>query len=188
MSRSRVKSALAAIHVPLALIVLLWAAGGVASLGPNSLDRYVTVSAVNLVFAIGIYVYMGTTGVVSFGHFGFATLGAYVGGLLSMSPELKSATLPDLPQFIAARQLEPLFAVVVAGCAAALVAVALAPAIGRISGLAASLATLSLLFVARSVAANLTSYTRGTAGLSSVPRWTTLTNSLVVASIFIVLV
>jgi branched-chain amino acid transport system permease protein len=181
----RWRSAFGAVHVPGTLIAVVCGAGLVASLGPTSLDRYVIASVVNLVFALGLYTYSGPTGIVSFGHFAFATVGAYSCGLLTMNVRLKEATLPDLPAVLADLHLPPVAAIAVAGVAAAIVALALAPAIGRVSGLAASLATLSLLLVARNVARNLETFTRGTAGLSSVPRWTTLGSALVMASVFI---
>ena len=41
---------------------------------------------VNMVFVLGLYVFVGNSGVISFGHVAFMAIGAYTAGLLTASP------------------------------------------------------------------------------------------------------
>ena len=127
---------------------------------------------VHLVLVVGLYLFTGLSGVVSFGHAGFAAVGAYVGALLVLPGPRKALLLPDLPATVATAQLPPGLAVLAGGVAAALVAAVLALPLMRLSGLAAGLATVSLLIVVRVVAQYWEAVTNGTAGVAGLPRET----------------
>ena len=46
---------------------------------------------------VGLYVFVGNSGVLSFGNVAFMAVGAYVSALLTMKAAAKSVFLPDLP-------------------------------------------------------------------------------------------
>ncbi|MCL4675880.1 MAG: branched-chain amino acid ABC transporter permease, partial [Pararhodobacter sp.] len=91
--------------------------------------------------------------------------------LLTMTPAAKGTFLPDLPAWLAATQLHP-FAGALAGAAVpAVVALAVGPPLMRLSGIAAGMATLSLMFIAYIVLGNWTSLTGGQQSLMGLPTY-----------------
>ena len=83
----------------LVLVVLaaeiVWATSGPVTKG------VVVVALINLILVVGLYVFVGNSGVFSFGSIGFAAIGAYTAGLLVIPSEQKEILQPDLPGFIA---------------------------------------------------------------------------------------
>ena len=69
------------------------------------LQRRATQALINLVAVVGLYVFVGNSGVLSFGNVAFMAVGAYVSALLTMKAAAKSVFLPDLPAFIAAGRM-----------------------------------------------------------------------------------
>jgi branched-chain amino acid transport system permease protein len=128
---------------------------------------------VNLVIVLGLQVFIGQTGILSFGHLAFAQLAAYGAALSAIPAATKGTSLPDVPFGLGDVELGPfgavLAGVVVAVAAGALVGVAVA----RAGGLAATMITLAMLFVVDQMVKNWTELTRGAGGLSGVPRLTT---------------
>jgi branched-chain amino acid transport system permease protein len=140
---------------------------------------------INVVLVVGLYVFVGTSGVMSFGHMSFMAVGAYLSGLLTMTPKIKAVVLPQLPGFLASAHLSTLAATVVGGVAAAGVALVLAIPLMRLSGLGASIATLALLQIAQIVAKNWESVTGPSGATFGVPTTTTVTTALIWALIVI---
>ncbi|MDO6806598.1 hypothetical protein Q4595_29335, partial [Wenyingzhuangia sp. 1_MG-2023] len=64
-----------------------------------------------LVVALGIYV--GNTGIVSFGHPAFMAIAAYLTAILVMPAARKSALLPNLPDFLSTFSAPPLLGIVI---------------------------------------------------------------------------
>ena len=139
------------------------------ALGPDSLDRVVLGSVIDLTVVVGLYTFVGVSGVFSFGHAAFMAIGAYTSAILVIPPETKQFVLPDLPGFLASAQLDPLPATVVAGALAAVFALVLSLPLARLSGLTAGLATFAVLSIVNIVARNWEQVTHGTAGVSGNP-------------------
>ena len=74
---------------------IAWATGGSVTKG------VVVVAMINLILVVGLYVFVGNSGVFSFGSIGFASIGAYTSGLLVIPSDQKEILQPDLPGFIA---------------------------------------------------------------------------------------
>ncbi|NMI01842.1 branched-chain amino acid ABC transporter permease [Pseudonocardia acidicola] len=172
--------------VPLVLALGVVALALGAAHGPASLQRTVVVAVINIVLVVGLYVFVGNSGVYSFGHLGFAAIGAYTAGLLVMPVVRKAQLLADAPALVRTLTAAPPVAVLVGGVLAAAVAVVLAVPLSRIDGLTAGLATVSLLISVSVVAASWDSVTRGRKGLSAIPSSTTLPTALAWASVAIV--
>ena len=62
---------------------LAWATGGPVTRG------VVVVALINLVLVVGLYIFVGNSGVFSFGSIGLAAVGAYTAGLLVIPVELQ---------------------------------------------------------------------------------------------------
>ena len=119
----------------------------VASMGTFAQQRTATVMLVDLVFVVGLYVFIGNSGVLSFGHASFMGIGAYATALLTIPEIQKNFLLPNLPGFVATAQAPDLVALVIGALVAALVALVLAAPLMRLSGLPAGIATLAVLII-----------------------------------------
>lgn len=147
----------------LCAIVVLAAALG--QLGGSRLVRSTGAALIMLVLVLGLSIFIGNSGVFSFGHLAFMGVGAYVTVLVRMSPAQKSFQLPDLPGWLATAQLSGFNAVLLSGVVAAACAAVLGIPVVRLSGLTASLATFAILIVAHTVFQNWDAVTRGSAGV-----------------------
>jgi branched-chain amino acid transport system permease protein len=146
-----------------AVTEIAWATGGSVTKG------IVIVSLINLILVVGLYIFVGNSGVFSFGSIGFASIGAYTAGLLVIPADQKAILQPDLPGFIAHTTFGSIGATLMGGLVAALVGAAFAIPLMRLNGLAAGLATFAMLVIIRTVANSWTAVTNGAAGLSGLP-------------------
>ena len=89
------------ISVVLLLVVL--AAGYTAP----ALQRTVIEALIDLVVVVGLYIFVGNSGVVSFGHVSFMAIGGYASAILTMTAQKKHVLLqlPRLPRASAAALL-----------------------------------------------------------------------------------
>ena len=167
----------------LALVVavteIAWAAGDPVTRG------VVIVAMINLTLVVGLYIFVGNSGVFSFGSIAFASIGAYTAGLLVIPVDQKAILQPDLPTFIAHTHVDSVGATLIGGVVAALVAAVFAIPLMRLNGIAAGLATFALLVIVRTVANSWTAVTNGAAGLSGLPVTTSKNAALVWALIAI---
>ncbi len=137
----------------------------VASLPSPQLERTVVLALVNLILVVGLYVFVGNSGVLSFGHISFMAIGAYVAGLLTIPSAQRVIILPELPHVLRSFELSPIPATVVAGLAAAVFALVISLPLMRMSGLRAGLASFTVLIIVHVVASNWRSVTGGTGGI-----------------------
>jgi branched-chain amino acid transport system permease protein len=152
-----------------ALVAILLMIALIASLAPDVLQRRATQGLVNLVAVVGLYVFVGNSGVLSFGNVAFMAVGAYVSALLTMRPAAKTVFLPDLPAFIAGAQWPVLPGAIAGGLAGGLLAFIVGLPLMRLSGISASIATFAVLVVTYVVLGNWTSVTGGQNSLMGLP-------------------
>ncbi len=155
----------------IALLVVVGAAAVYSSGGGSSRNALLTSLLTNFIMVVGFHIFIGNTGVLSFGHLGLASVSSYVMALLSIPLARKAVILKANAPF-GVRQLvmDPRLATVIGILVATVVAAILGLVVARTSGLAATMITLALLFVVLQVADNWKTLTNGTGGLSSVPR------------------
>ncbi len=168
----------------LCLIVLV-----VAVVGSNlSLvnQRHTIEVLVNIVLVVGLYVFVGNSGVLSFGQMSFMSIGAYVTALITIPASHKAFLLPSLPGFLANAEVGPLPAALIAGAAALAFALIIVAPIVRMSGLAASLAMFAVLVIVYQVAINWDAVTRGSRTMLGVPVNTTIWTAMLWAMVAIV--
>jgi len=138
------------------------------------LVRIVIVMCINAVLVASLSIGNGFTGVFSLGHVGFVAVGAYVSGILSLSPAAKHAYLPELPHWLATLSLPFLPSTLAAGLACVVLALLVGAPLMRLSGYFVSVATLGFLIIVNVVLINATDFTRGARTFTSVPLETTL--------------
>jgi branched-chain amino acid transport system permease protein len=167
-------------------IIVVLVAAGIASNGNDVLQREAVVALINLVIVVGLYVFAGTSGVLSFGHISFMAVAAYVTALLTVPTLLKQNLLPHIPSFIQHVELNPVAAAAVAALVCAIFALILSIPLMRLSGLTASVAMFAVLLIVYEVAKNWIDLTRGTLTMIGVPVTVTLESATAVAVAVIV--
>lgn len=155
--------------------------------GGPSAHRVVTHAAILITAVVGLQIFSGNTGIVSFGHSGLLGLGAYVVGILTMPAALQATTLKDLPEFLAGYHLPFLAALAVALALAVLVGLVTGTPLLRLSGSSASIATLAMLIIIYTVLAATRNITRGSQPFYGVPRDVGLWTAVVIAGVSIIL-
>jgi branched-chain amino acid transport system permease protein len=129
---------------------------------------------IKLTIVVGIYMFAGNSGVLSFGHISFLGLGAYSAAWLTISPSIKASLMPGLPAWLIALELHPAAGVVAGGLLAACVAFVFGLPLTRLAGIAASIGTFALLVIFYATFSNWTPVTGGQGSLYGLPIFTTL--------------
>jgi branched-chain amino acid transport system permease protein len=126
-------------------VVLVGGAALLGTLVSASTQAYFTDTLVKVAIVVALYVFIGNSGVLSFGHVAFVALGVWTAGVLSVPVAEKPAIMPSLAHFLLHRHVgnvvSLLLAAVVGGVAAFVVGIPLM----RLSGLAAGIATFAVL-------------------------------------------
>src|SRR5206468_9777630 len=98
--RARVKAAVVQLLGPVVLVV---AAALLGTLVSHSTETYFINALVNVAIVVALYLFIGNSGVLSFGHISFVALGAWFAGVLSVPVTEKPAIMPSLFHFLADR-------------------------------------------------------------------------------------
>lgn len=106
---------------------------------------------VQTTIVIAIYVFVGNSGVISFGHISFVAIGAFAAGVLTIPAAVKPTLLPELFGFLADAEVSPFVSLLVASAAGGLLALVFGLPLMRLAGLAAGIATLAMLEVVHNV-------------------------------------
>jgi branched-chain amino acid transport system permease protein len=162
---------LAAVAGPLIAVGIVTIAAAIVYTD-DTMTEIVLLFGINAIMVVGFQVFVGNTGLVSFGHVAFMAIGAYAAGIASIPVADKEIFLPDLPGFLADVELGVVPALLVGGLAAAVLALITGVALMRLSGAAASIATLGLLVITVNILSQATSITKGPRSLFGVPDYT----------------
>lgn len=163
------------------LIAVLLAVALVSTLAPPALQRTITEALVKLVVVIGLYVFVGNSGVFSFGHIAFMAIGGYTSAVLTIAP-MKKAVALDLPLWLETLQLPVIAAAPIAILGAGLLALLIAWPFVRLRGIALPMATFALLVIVHVVALNWQQVTGGRQALVGLPRTTGLWTAFAAAA------
>ncbi len=161
-------------------------------------ERLVTIMLIDAIVVLGIQIYVGNTGILSFGHIGFGAIAGYAFAVTAISPEEKAKRIANAPFGLADVDVSTfagvLVAVVVTLVAAAIVGIGLARSGAESGAVAATVITLALLFVTHEVARNWPELTGGErAGLTfkigesldtRLPIYLSLLGAIIVARLF----
>jgi branched-chain amino acid transport system permease protein len=155
---------------PIILIVVLLVMAALSyQFGTRAFNRTAVEMFINIMVVVGLYVFVGNSGLLSFGHISFMCLGAYMTAWLAIPPVMKSITLKGLPSWLLHTQLPMWVATPISGVFAALFALIVGRVIMRLSGIAASIATFGLLGVVNNVYSNWDSVTGGQGSIVGIP-------------------
>ena len=147
---------------------------GTEWLGVRLFDRLATNLCISLVLVLGLQVFMGNSGILSFAHIGFMGIGAYTTAVLTIPERMQGMALPDLYPALAVLEVSPWLGIVAGGALAALIAAAVAYPLMRLSDAAAVITSFALLVVLHTIMTHWSAVTNGPRTLFGLPEATTL--------------
>lgn len=158
------------IATPLILSALLAGFALVAWLaGSRPFNQTVIDMFLQVIFVVGLYIFAGNSGVISFGHIAFACLGGYVAAWTTIKPLMKAMAMPGLPGWLMHLELPYWGAALAGGAFAAFWALVFGAVLMRLSGIAASIATFAMLAMVNSIYSNWASVTAATSSVVGIP-------------------
>ena len=158
-----------------------------ASFVSRSTEIYFITALVSVSIVVALYVFVGNSGVLSFGHISFVAVGAWAAGVLSVPVEREAGDMPYLFDFLARhdgreRAVAPDRGRRRAASSRSLVGLPLM----RLSGLAAGIATFAVLGITNNILRYYEKIGPGLNTFSSVPETTDLLQAAVGAVLVIV--
>ncbi len=168
-----------------ALLVIVAALLGTAV--SFSTQTYFTDALVKVAIVAALYVFIGNSGVLSFGHISFVAVGAWTAGVLSVPAAEKPAIMPNLAGFLRDRSTGNLSSLALAALVGGICALVVALPLMRLSGLAAGIATFGVLEITHNMLRYEERIGPGLNTFSSVPETTGLRQAALGALVVIVI-
>ena len=160
--------------------LIVWAAGN------PLIERTMTEALIMVVLVVGMQVFIGNSGIVSFGHVSFVAVAAYAAAWQTCCPAFKAAILPGLPAFIAHTQIPTIPSILAAVGLAGVVGFVIGLPIIRLTGIGASIAMFAVLSIVQTTYSNWDSVTGGESSIIGLPTYVDLPVALLGAAIAIV--
>lgn len=160
---------LAAVITPVVLLALASTA-----LGFPVFERIATLLLINMILVLGLQVFMGNSGILSFAHIAFMGIGAYTSSLFTIPLQMRGMVLPDLYLVVKPILLSPYISIAIGALFAMLVAALVAYPLMRLSDAAAVITSFALLVVMHTIMVNWSEVTNGPRTLFGVPKATTV--------------
>ncbi|HEY6017668.1 MAG TPA: branched-chain amino acid ABC transporter permease [Gaiellaceae bacterium] len=165
---------------PIALVVAAAAvAGGLTLTQQLEFENALVMVAV----VVALYVFVGNSGVISFGHVSFVAVGAYLSGLISIDAQSKAFTLPGLLPVLRNSHVGVVPSIALGALAGGVYALVVGLALMRLSGLPAGIATFAVLGITYNVLYYWEKVSPGAQAMASVPeigRWTVAVGVIIV--------
>ena len=155
--------------VPAALVVLVGIASSFAS---QSNEIYFLDALVSVAVVVAIYVFVGNSGVLSFGQISFVAVGAFAAGLMTIPLESKTGVLPQLFPLLRDHTIGNAASLGLAAAVGGVFAFLVGLPLMRLSGLAAGIATFAVLEITHNLLREWTKIGPGATTLSLVPETT----------------
>lgn len=133
---------------PLALVVAVgWIGHGLSAARQLEFGN----TLVNTAIVVALYVFIGNSGVISFGHVSFVAVGAYLSGILSIQASEKDFVLPSLLPFLRHAHVATIPSLALAAAIGGVYALVVGLPLMRLSGLPAGIATFAVLGITYNV-------------------------------------
>jgi branched-chain amino acid transport system permease protein len=148
---------------------------GAALLGlgvSTSLQTYFLDTLIKVSIVVALYVFIGNSGVLSFGHIAFVAVGVWTAGVLTVPESQKNAIMPGLAHFLLHTNVGNVASLALAAAVGLVFAFVLGLPLMRLSGLAAGIATFGVLEVVNNLLRYWQSVGPGLNAFSSVPQTT----------------
>jgi branched-chain amino acid transport system permease protein len=182
VSRRRIDDLLALLG-PALLVVAVTAVG--SQLNPVRQLEFGD-ALVSVAIVVGLYVFVGNSGVLSFGHISFVAVGAYLSGILTLDAEQKNLILPAMFGILRHTHTSTAASLALAAAAGAVFALVAGIPLMRLSGLPAGIATFAVLGITTNIISYWNKIGPGVTSLSLVPTngiWTLMTGTLIAIAV-----
>jgi branched-chain amino acid transport system permease protein len=147
------------------------------------LQAYFLDTLVKVAIVIALYLFIGNSGVLSFGQISFVALGAWTAGVLTVPEDQKRVTMPGLAHFLLTTNVGNVASLVLAAVVGAVAALVVGLPLMRLSGLAAGIATFAVLEITNNVLTYEQKIGPGLNAFSSVPSTTGVWQAAIAALI-----
>jgi len=151
---------------PMLLVVLVGLLSTQVSLAN---EQYFLSALISVAMVVAVYVFVGNSGVLSFGQISFVAVGAFTSGVLTIPVESKSGVLPDLFPILRDHTIGTVPSLVLAALVGGVLALVLGLPLMRLSGLAAGIATFAVLEITHNILREWTKIGPGATTLSLIP-------------------
>jgi branched-chain amino acid transport system permease protein len=160
-------------------VLLLALVGFVGTFTSRSVQFQFRFALVMATIVIALYVFVGNSGVVSFGHVSFVAVGGFAAGLTTVPEALKLSLSPDLFPVIASAEVGNAVSLLLAAAVGGVFALIVGVPLMRLSGLSAGIATFAVLVITNNVLRNWEAIGPGARTLSLVPETTSFLQATV---------
>jgi branched-chain amino acid transport system permease protein len=155
--------------VPAALVVAV----GIATTFVSSANEiYFLDALVSVAMVVAVYVFIGNSGVLSFGQISFVAVGAFTAGVMTIPLESKTGVLPQLFPILRDHTIGNVSSLLLAAAVGGIFAFLVGLPLMRLSGLAAGIATFAVLEITHNLLREWTKIGPGATTLSLVPETT----------------
>ncbi len=159
----------AQVLVPAALVV---AVGISSTLVSSANEIYFLDALVSVALVVALYVFIGNSGVLSFGQISFVAVGAFAAGVMTIPLDSKTGVLPQLFPILRDHTIGNIASLLLAAAVGGLFAFLVGLPLMRLSGLAAGIATFAVLEITHNVLREWTKIGPGATTLPLVPETT----------------
>jgi branched-chain amino acid transport system permease protein len=171
----------------LAPAVLVLVVGVWSTLVSSSNEIYFLNAIVSVAIVVAIYVFVGNSGVLSFGQISFVAVGAFAAGVMTIPLESKTGVLPEIYPLLRDHTIGNVWSLVLAAAVGGVFAFVVGLPLMRLSGLAAGIATFAVLEITHNLLREWTKIGPGATTLSLVPETTDAVQATVGALIVILI-
>jgi branched-chain amino acid transport system permease protein len=151
---------------PMAIVVLVGLFSTRVSLAN---EQYFLSAIISVAMVVAVYVFVGNSGVLSFGQISFVAVGGFASGVMTIPVESKSGVLPDLFPILRDHTLGTVPSLVLAALIGGVLALVLGLPLRRRSGLAGGIATFAVLEITHNILREWTKIGPGATTLSLIP-------------------
>lgn len=166
-ARGSIIGALMPLLGPIILLLLICAIATLVDDRP--LNTTVAGALVRIVIVVGLYVFVGNSGVISFGSMAFVAIGAYAMAAQTCCARIKPMTMTGLPDFLKHHTYPVPTSVIVSGVLAGSAALIIGRPIMGLSGIPSSIATFMVLGILNVAFRNWDSITLGESSIVGLP-------------------
>jgi branched-chain amino acid transport system permease protein len=166
----------------LVLVVGVW-----STLVSSSNEIYFLNAIVSVAIVVAIYVFVGNSGVLSFGQISFVAVGSFAAGVMTIPLESKTGVLPEIYPLLRDHTIGNVWSLMLAAAVGGVFAFVVGLPLMRLSGLAAGIATFAVLEITHNLLREWTKIGPGATTLSLVPETTDAVQATVGALIVILI-
>jgi len=152
--------------------LLVVAVGAISTGVSRANEIYFLNALVSVAIVVAIYLFVGISGVLSFGQISFVAVGAFAAGIFTVPLDSKRAVLPDAFPLLRDHTIGNVPALLLAAAVGGVFAFVVGLPLMRLSGLAAGIATFAVLEITHNVLREWTRIGPGATTLSLVPETT----------------